>query len=180
MNLERINTILEINTADITFQNLRWKCGSGVDTSTGKGAYKKVSYRHGVMTELGDIELKLWTQLMEQLIEESGEQWLLDALIRWEKEHNYTNATSSELRVSALELHSCRIFDNAKWVHYIPFNRRFRPEVLEQAHIVTIISKCCGIPGEITQEQIDSSWDGNVACPHCGRSSPYTIIKNKK
>lgn len=57
MSLKRINTISEINTADITFQNFRWKYGTGVETSTGKGANKKVSYRNGVMTDLGDIEL---------------------------------------------------------------------------------------------------------------------------
>lgn len=170
MNLKRINFISEINTADITFQNFCWKYGTGVDTSTGKGAYKKVSYRRGVMTELGDIELKLWTRLVEELIEKSGEQRLLRALIQWEREHN-SKATTLELRESALDLHSCRIFDNAKWVHYIPFNRRFRPEMLERAHIVTIISLCCGLLGEVTQEQIDSAYDGNVACPHCGRWS---------
>lgn len=128
--------------------------------------------------DLGDIELKLWRQLMGQLIEESSEKWLLDALIQWEKEHNYTNVTSSELRESALDLHSRRIFDNAKWVSYIPFNRRFRSAVLEQAHIVTILSKCCGRSGEVTQEQIDNSFNGIGACPYCGCWSEYAILES--
>lgn len=40
MNLKRINSVSEINTADVTFQSVYWKYGTGVDTSTGKGINK--------------------------------------------------------------------------------------------------------------------------------------------
>lgn len=146
-----------------------------MDTSTGKGIYKKHSYRHGVMTKLGDIEITVWIQLMEQLIERSGEQWLQDALLQWGKEHNYTKSPAAKLRETALELHSDRIFDDPEWVCYIPFNKRFRPDVLEQAHIVTVINECCGLPGEVTREQIDRAYNNTVACPHCGRWSRFKI-----
>lgn len=113
---------------------------------------------------------------MEQLIEKSGEQWLQDALLQWEKEHNYAKSSAAELREKALELHSARIFDNPEWVCYIPFNKRFRPDVLEQAHIVTVVNECCGLPGEVTQEQIDRAYNKTVACPHCGRWSPFKRV----
>lgn len=177
MSMERIDSASGIDSSALTFENLRWSGESGVDTSTGKGAYKKVSYRTGVMTKLGDIEIKVWMQLMEQLIERSGEQWLLDALFQWEKEHSYAKTSAAKLRESALELHSAWIFDNPAWVCYLPFNKQYRPAVLEQAHIVTVVNECCGLPGEVTLEQIDRAFDGGICCPHCGRWSKFAIYK---
>lgn len=173
----RIDSLSSTNPESLSFPNLRWRFGTGVGTSTGQGHYKKSGYRSGVMTELGDIEITVWIQLMEQLIEKSGEQWLLDALICWEKETNYTNASDSKLREIALELHSARIFDDPEWVCYIPFNKRFRPDVLEQAHLVTVVNECCGLPGEVTQEQINRAQDGSIFCPLCGRWSKFEIYE---
>lgn len=175
MSIKSIDSVSGLDPASISFSNLCWRYGTGVDTSTGKGIYKKHSYRHGVMTKLGDIELKVWIQLMEQLIEKSGEQWLQDALLQWEKEHNYAKSSAAKLRETALELHSARIFDNPEWIYYIPFNRQFRPDVLEQAHIVTVINECCGLPGDVTQEQIDRAYNGGICCPHCGRWSKFGL-----
>lgn len=177
MSIERIDSASRLDPASISFSNLRWRYGTGVDTSTGKGIYKKHSYRCGVMTKLGDIEIKVWIQLMEQLIEKSGEQWLQDALFQWEKEHNYAKSSAAELKEKVLELHSARIFDNPEWVCYIPFNKRFRPDVLEQAHIVTVVNECCDLPGEVTQEQIDRAYNKTVACPHCGRWSRFELYE---
>lgn len=175
MDILRIDSVSGIDPASISFSNLRWKYGTGVDTSTGKGHDKKVSYRFGVMTELGDIKEDVWYQLMEQLIQKNGEQWLLDALIQWEKEHNAAKNSLSVIRKEALQLHSYRMFDEPQWVYFIPFNRQSRPVALEQAHLVTVISECCGIPGEVTQEQINRAYEGKVCCPHCGCWSKYTI-----
>lgn len=176
MSIQHINSASVLDTASsMSFATLRWKYGTGIDTSTGNGYYKKVSYRHGVMTELGDIEESIWYQLMEQLIEKSGEQWLLDALVQWEKEHNYTRATPATIQKKALQLHSARIFDNPQWVCFLPFNRRFRPDALDGAHIMTVVNQCCGLPGEVTQEQIDRSYDDTIYCPHCGRWSRFSI-----
>ena len=61
------------------------------------------------------------------------------------------------MRHKALQLHISRIFDNPRWVNFIPFNREYRPEVLEHASLVTVINECCGKPGEVTQEQIDGA-----------------------
>lgn len=177
MSIERIDSISGIDPASINFSNLRWRYGTGVDTSTGKGIYKKHSYHNGVMTELGDIEINVWYQLAEQLIEKSGEQWLLDALIQWEKQRNYTRASTAKLRESALQLHMARIFDNPKWVYYIPFNKRFRPDILKQANIVTVVNECCGLPNEVTQEQIDRAYEGVILCPHCGLASKFKIYE---
>ncbi|MFR6041929.1 MAG: hypothetical protein ACLUHL_11220 [Dysosmobacter welbionis] len=71
--------------------------------------------------------------------------------------------------------YSMSLQDWPEWVDYIPFNRKYRPQVLEQAHIVTVFNACCGKPGEVTQEQIDRAWRGQIACPCCGRWSLFSI-----
>lgn len=174
MSIIRIDNASDLDPTHISFENLRWKCGTGVDTSTGKGVYKRSSYRSGVMTELGDIEENLWYQLVEQLIQSSEEQFLLDALTQWEKEHTYQKASLVEIHKEALHLHSCRIFDDPQWVDFIPFNRQYRPDVLERAHIALVVTECCGLPGEVTREQICKAYDGTICCPHCGRWSHFT------
>ena len=96
---------------------------------------------------MGELEEKLWYQLVESLIQKAGEQALLDALIEWESNHNYTRDSPQEVRKEALRLHTARLFDDPRWIHFVPFNRKYRPEALEAAHLVTVVSECCHTPG---------------------------------
>ena len=169
------NDLAKRDVDSLTFADLRYMYGIGESLSTGSGRNKEYSYRNSVKTKVGNIEEQHWCRLMEQLIERSNETWLLDALLQWEKEHNYSKASQAELRKSALISHSYRIFDNPQWVCFIPFNKRYRPEVLKSARIVWILNECCSLPGEATQEQIDGEYEGTVHCPHCGCRSKYTI-----
>ena len=81
------------------------------------------------------------------------------------------------VRKEALQLHVARLFDNPLWVHFVTFNRQYRPEVLEMAHLVTVVNECCNTPGEVTQEQVDHSANGMIACPCCGRWSPFHCVE---
>lgn len=142
--------------------------------------YKQYSAWIGVQTSLGEIEKGVWYQAAEALIQKAGEQKLLEALTDWESRHNYAKDSARTVRHKALQLHISRIFDNPRWVNFIPFNREYRPEVLEHASLVTVINECCGKPGEVTQEQIDGACTGTVACPHCGRWSSFSIVEPKQ
>lgn len=42
---------------------------------------------------------------------------------------NFRN--KSDLEQYTLECFSSRIFDNPKWVYYIAFNEKYRPEILQ-------------------------------------------------
>ncbi|MFR7742975.1 MAG: hypothetical protein ACLU3I_06595 [Acutalibacteraceae bacterium] len=42
-------------------------------------------YRHGVMTDIGDLPEAEWTRLAKQLIRQSGEQELYQQLFAWEE-----------------------------------------------------------------------------------------------
>lgn len=179
MNLQRIESASGLDPKSITFSNLGYQNQTGVYNTTGAGLLKTSGYRSGVVTELGDIEISVWRELIKQLITESGEQWLQDALFQWEKEHNYRHDTLTELREKALKHHSMRIFDRPAWVDFIPFNERYRPSVLENANIVMVVTECCGLPaGRVTQEQIDAAIAGRICCPHCGRHSPFEKVKS--
>lgn len=173
-NVQR-NSISEFNLETMSFSELAWGYATGISISKGQGRNKEYSYRNGVMTELGDIEESVWYQLMEKLIEREQEDWLLTALIQWEKEHNYQGLNAADLRKQALHLHSVRLFDCPEWVCSLPFNQRFRPEIYTQTSIVVVKTECCDLPGEVTQEQIDRAYAGTVHCPHCGIWSKFSI-----
>ena len=170
----------EMKVAELCINDIRWLGGTGRACSSGTGQSKKTSYRRGVSTPLGDIEQSVWYQVAEAIIRRDGGQQLLSQLVEWESEHNYVHMSVAEIRQKALKLFSVGIFKNPRWVHYIPFNRRFHPEVLLEAHIVTIISACCQMPGEVTQEQIDAAYSNMVACPHCGRWAAYTVAETQE
>lgn len=164
------------NLDAITFEDLQWQYGVFRCNSTGAGRDKKHFPWHGVKTRMGEIEEREWCQLAEALIDRAGETDLLKQLIQWCAEHNFTGDSAAEIRREALQLHTSRIFDNPQWVGYLPFNKRYRPEILDAANIVFVGMECCPEPGAVTQEQIDRSYVGQIACPHCGRWNTFTIL----
>ena len=173
----QINSLNEIDMEHLDFEDIRRWHGTFHPISTGSGRDKKYSSWRGVQTSLGEIEEGLWYQLAELLIQRAGEQKFLGALIDWESRHNFTKASAQAIRRDALKLHISRIFDNPRWVNFIPFNRKYRPEALKNVQIVTVVNECCGKPDEVTQEQVTASHDNMVACPHCGRWSRFSIVE---
>lgn len=164
----------------VTFETLRVRYGTGrsylIHT---EGRHKVYGYRKGVMTGLGDLELKEWRRLATELVETSQEQQLYRNLLEWGKEHNNCSRSDSELEIETLELHMGRIFDDPLWVGYIPFNRKYRPEVLDPSRLVWIKTECCGKPGEVTKERLEYE-DGRVPCPVCGRWSEFQLCTDEK
>lgn len=160
----------------ITFEDIQWQYGVFRCNSTGAGRDKKYFPWRGAKTKLGEIEERNWCRLAEAAIEHARETDLLKQLIQWCSEHNFTGASAAEIRREALQLHTSRIFDNPQWVGYLPFNKRYRPEIWDAANIVFVRMECCPEPGAVTQEQIDRSYMGQIACPHCGRWNTFTIL----
>lgn len=136
---QQIDSILQLDLDTITFSDIHWRYGTFWPYSTGSGRDKKHFSRSGVATPIGDIQEDLWYQVAEHIAKREGEEWLVDALTQWNKEHNYMKESPSELRKDALQSYSHRLYDNPRWVDFIPFNRRFRPEVLESARLVKVV-----------------------------------------
>lgn len=164
--------------SEITFADLRVHFGTGrAYTVSGKGRDRVLGYRSGMQCNLGDIEVHEWNAMVKELIVQSGEQELYEQLYTHMKEHNYTKATKPELEQHVLELHAARIFDDPLWVDFIPFNKRFRPQVLQTVRLVWVKNACCRKAGQVTQAILDSQTNqGKVCCPHCGRWSEYEIM----
>lgn len=143
-----------------------------------EGHRKIYGNRSGVKTDLGDLEMEEWLQMARKLIQDSGEQQLQADLQQWVRERVPWLHNETEREQYALKLHMDRIFDNREWVDYIPFNQRYRPEVLKAAKLVWIRTNCCQKPGMVTKELL--CWaekgmgaDATIHCPICGRWSGY-------
>lgn len=174
-----INTMTQIDLDAASVEDIRWQYGTFRPYSTGSGRDKKHFSRSGVATPIGDIREDIWYQVAEHIAQRDGEQWLVDALVQWNTEHNYGKDNLKERRRDALQSYSYRIYDDPQWVLYVPFNRQYRPQVLETARLVTIVCDCCKKPGETTRAQIDRAQQGQVSCPHCGRWSTFRILSEE-
>ena len=96
----------------ITAKELRVVHYTGRSVSRGYGRDKVTSYRSGVQTELGDIELSQWQALMRDIIHRSGELKLLEQLTEWELETTPWIHTRKDAEQCALEAFANRWFDN--------------------------------------------------------------------
>lgn len=154
---------------DITFDNIRpmFRTGRSIWVS-GTGRDKKFSYRNGVMTPSGDIEESEWQSLAHELITKHGEDELYGQLYEWLKESTPWLHTQAEVQAYTLEMHVGRFFDNPQWADFIPFNRKYRPEVLETADLIEIRYPCCGAVHEVTRAQYLSQYfGGQKYCQAC-------------
>lgn len=131
MNKARVAGYFRVATADqladsVTFEDLRvhFFTGKAVLLS-GSGRDKKYTYRSGVMTDVGDIELSRWRELVHGLIEKSHEQTLYEQLLKWVKDCCPFQHTKEEIETYALELHASRNFDNPQWAAYDVFNQQY-------------------------------------------------------
>lgn len=132
MNKQKVAGYFRVATADqlsdsITFEDLRVHFFTGRSILlSGSGRDKKYTYRSGVMTDVGDIELSRWREIVHSLIDKAHEQKLHEQLLKWVKDCCPFQHTKEEIETYALELHASRIFDNPKWAAYDEFNRRYR------------------------------------------------------
>lgn len=126
--IDRIEDLKDILDT-VTCEQLRHKYGTGRSFTIVTLQEKKSRYRKGVMTEVGDIEESVWMQAMEYIIKRDNETELHKNLCEFVKDHFIGwFKTERDLIFYALQLHSLRIFDNPKWVDYIKFNQKYRPD----------------------------------------------------
>ena len=117
------------HVSKLGFTDLCYLYGTGRSfIKVGDKATRPTGYRYGVMTRIDDLELSLWEALIRDLIRRSGEEALLQALMKWAAASCPWLRSSRETELYALELHSSRIFDNPKWVAYEELNQEYRPK----------------------------------------------------
>ena len=111
------------------FENLQWWYSvfrvSSKKTQSGRREYPS---RESVQTKLGELEQDEWIRRAKNLIRDSGELSLQDALQEYVRSCIPWLHSEEEQEVYALKLHMARIFDNPEWVDYSEFNERYRPK----------------------------------------------------
>lgn len=122
-----INSISEVPNRDqLTHEDLRTHFGTGQAIHiSGTGRDKKYGYRNGIQTNVGDIRIDVWCQLVRDLIVRSGEEQLYQNLVEWEKEHNFCFRKKEDMEEHTLTLYASRIFDCTQWVDYEAFSIRY-------------------------------------------------------
>lgn len=167
----------DLKGAEITLENLRSRGGTfavqckGVDRC-GRKIYNN---RIGMQTNLGDIQINLWKSLVRRAIEQLGEKAMFNHLLVWASLHCKWLHSKQEVEQYALELHASRIFDNPLWVDFMPFNRKYRPELLQTVDTVTVVNTCCNKPYQIPRERYEDIKGKASCCEHCGRHGPYQL-----
>lgn len=156
---------------DLTLEDIciHYYTGQSIFIS-GEGRNKVFCYRHGVETNVGNIQLDEWIRIARQLIDRYGEQTMFQQLVEWEKEHCPWVRSDSESEQKALEYHVSRMQDNPLWCDYIPFNRKYRPEVLLKADILQVQCVGCGNTFELTTERYKNIClcsSGKLYCDYC-------------
>lgn len=161
------NTEHELNFTDL---RVRYYTGRSYLVS-GEGRNKVFGYRHGMMTNIGDLPEDEWVRLAKQLIEQAGEQKLYQQLLTWEKEHSHWQRKEMRFELDVLSMHVARLPDDPAWCDFIPFNRKYRPEVLSGAEVLWVKCSGCGKVHEMTRTQLESirnRSDGKLYCQKCG------------
>lgn len=157
---------------ELTFADLRVHYYTGRSyLISGEGRNKVFGYRHGVMTDIGDLPEDEWTRLAKQLIEQAGEQELYWQLFAWEKEYTHWKRNAAQFEQDVLSMHIARLTDDPAWCDFIPFNRKYRPEALQSAEILWVKCTGCGKLHEMTGKQlknIRARSDGKLYCQKCG------------
>lgn len=120
---------LKKDPAALTFADLRCHFPTGrAFVKSGSGRDRVYGYRHGIMTDLGDIEESEWIALIQNLIQKSGEVEIQAQLRCWAKDRCAWLHTKQEIELYALKLHASRIFEDPQWVEYQLFNEVYHPK----------------------------------------------------
>ena len=180
---EKIDTITQIDSTQITVENLRYMYGTGQELVSKNSQGNKVSrYRIGVETALGDIEVSLWMELVQKLIEKENDQEIFEQLLEWETDNNHIESnTKNDILRGALQSYTYRIYDKKGWWDYVRFNMKYRPEILENdAELMHVHLACCGRECRIPKEQIRHNYEApdTVPCPYCNKGTVFEIINS--
>lgn len=164
----------------LTLEKVRYMFGTGkAYTISGSGRDRKTGYRVGVMTKLGDIEEGEWKDLVKLIVEMNGQQQLFANLMEWTHTMVPWIQTKADAEEYTLQLFSAEIYDDAEWVDFIPFNRKYRPEILQKMKLQTVRTEECAHTGVVTPVQIRRAnrIDSRISCPCCGKFAHFKKIK---
>lgn len=168
--------------SSLSFSDIRKHYGTGrAYTISGSGKDRKMGYRSGIMTNIGDIEVAEWAAIVKYMIKRDGEQELYDNLLAWVKEDTRWFDDEEDNVQFALECHAARIFDDEAWVDFLRFNQKYRPSLLSSLPLISILINCCPGTAKVTEKMVERAKEvgGKICCPHCGVYSEFQLVTSQ-
>lgn len=177
--LTRIDKEADLKGEEITLDKFRRKYGTFQCRCVGldRIGRKKYNNRIGVQTDLGDIEISLWKDLVRKTIASMGETDLYNHYFVWISTHEKNISDKDEREQYALEGHIDRLFDDPCWEDFVPFNRKYRPKYLAEFELVRIKHLCCNYIEEATRAWADQLKVTELRCRRCSKTAPYKILE---
>lgn len=129
MPVYKIDNINDIDFAKLNHENLRVKYWTGQNKTEIRHQEKIDRYRHGAMTNLGDIELSVWIRLVKLLIIQSNEQELYKQLYDFYINHEMAHFNWNEKDIkkekerAVMDIYTRRLFNNPEWACYNNFKQ---------------------------------------------------------
>lgn len=128
-----IDTLEALDLPHLKAEDLDLQFWTGQAQSKGYGIHKVPDYRTGVMTPIGDIEISIWIKAAEYIVERDGLQNEVEHLASFIAfpGDNATIEKRQTLRTRILDACLSRLYHNIKWVHFVKYNEKYHPELLE-------------------------------------------------
>lgn len=163
------------DTTEIGLKDLAVNSRSVRSTATGRGDNKVITYRHGIATNLGNIERGLWKEVAAEVVKRECGETTLQKMTRFLSEGRARSRVSEDIYEEAIELCIEKSFDSPEWAYFVLYNEIFRPEALVGTDLVSVLPLCCHEPIRATKKQLrDPYW---FFCPRCSRRTAYTFAR---
>jgi len=177
-NFTPINKLEQIDLQSLAAEDIRWLTATGVSISHGSGPGKTYTYRSGVLTPIGDIELSVWISAAEHLIRRDGLEEEVEHLrIHLKKQHPDNVFQTRTDYAQLLDVCLCGLHRDPKWVGFVDYNRQYHPDVLEKTPMARVFMECCKKVAEIPEVQVKSARSGMVSCPFCTRFEAFQNVQ---
>lgn len=89
--------------------------------------------RDGIMTKLGNVEIGVWLEAAEFLVKRDGLQKEVERMAPFVA-FPFDNRSAQyrrDARIRAIDACFSRLYQNVKWVHFIEYNEKYHPELLD-------------------------------------------------
>lgn len=123
-----IDRLEQIDLSTLKAEDLRLRFWTGQALSTGYGRDKKYSYRTGIETPIGDVEIGVWFKAAEYVIERDGLQNEVKRLAPYISRHN--PFPQRDIQVRILDACLSRLHCNIEWIYFTEYNEKYHPELL--------------------------------------------------
>ena len=169
----QIDRVDQLDLLHLKAEDLYWLYATGRSQTTGSGRNRQRSYRQGLQTPVGNIELSVWITAAKYIIERDVLQEELERLRSYTINYGGGSAFSKQLsHAKHLDMCLSAIYRNPAWVSFVCYNRQYHPELLHTTPMAEVIMDCCKNTCTIPTAQLHDETK-TAHCPICGRWASF-------